>query len=139
MNWILDAFSTEPKVFQRFQGEPSLGCPVVTLGGNNTSGDVIGKPVFEDKRRRTLSAELLPVKQLLCQVEVVDEEVIFARNGDSGQRVFGHPRVEDEVNDPFPEVEEGKAAKKGESGRSWRQLLPLSQDENEGGGKKEEK
>ena len=109
------------------------------MSGNNPSGDVVGKAVFEDKRWRILSAELLLLKQLLCQVEVVDEEEIFTRNRNRGQRMLGHPRVENEVNNSFPEVEKGKTAKEGKLGRAWRQLMPLSQDENEGGCKKEEK
>ena len=91
----------------------------MALGGNDSSGDVIRKPVFEDKRRRVLPTELLLVKQLLGQVEVIDEEEIFARNRDSGQGVLGHPGIEDKVNDPFLEVEEGKAAKEREPGRAW--------------------
>ena len=50
MNRVLDAFSTESEVFQRFEREPPLGRPVVTMGGNDSSGNVVRKPVFEDKR-----------------------------------------------------------------------------------------
>ena len=49
----------------------------MALGGNDSSGDVIWKPVFQDKRWRVLPTELLLVKQLLGQIEVVDEKEVF--------------------------------------------------------------
>ena len=137
MNRILETFATETEIFQGFQRESSLRCPMVTLGGCDSSGDVVGKPVPANKWWRILPTELLLVKQLLGQVEVVDEEEIPAKNGDGGQGVGSHLGVEHEVQHSFLEVEEGKAAKERELWGAWWQLLPFSQEEYKVGGKKQ--
>ena len=51
---------------------------MVTLGGDDSSGDVVWKPVFPDEWRWILATELLLVEQLPGEIEVVDEEEVPA-------------------------------------------------------------
>ena len=73
MDRALNALSTEAKIFECLEGEPSLGRPLGTLGEDNASRNVVPEPDFPNQLVRISSTKLLLLEELFCQVEVIDD------------------------------------------------------------------
>ena len=87
MDRTFDALSSKAKIFQRFDGEFLLGRPMGPLSPADASGNVVPEPALQKQRVRSFPAELLLLKQLLCNLEVVDQVDLHLAQLDQGKRV----------------------------------------------------
>ena len=138
VNRLLDAFPTKTEVFQRLEGEPPLSAPVKSLSVDDSQRDWMVEPVLQQELVARSSVELLPLEEILAQLEVVDDMEDLGAKCDCSNPMGSDMGVKGPAGHPFGDVEEGQTAQEWE-GRGARRLLSSPQQDEDGKEEEEDK
>ena len=134
---LLNAFPTKTEVLQRLEGEPPLSAPVKSLGVDDSQGDWVIEPVNQQELVTGPSIELLPLKEILAQLKVIEDMERLGPKRDRSDPMGSDMWVEGPAEHTLGDIEEGKTAQEWE-GRGAGRLLSSSQQDEDGKEKEED-
>ena len=111
---LLDAFPTKTEVLQRLEGEPPLSAPVKSLGVDDSQRDWVIEPVNQQELVTGPSIELLPLKEILAQLKVIEDMERLGPKRDRSNPMGSDMWVEGPAEHTLGDIEEGKTAQEWE-------------------------
>ena len=134
---LLDAFPTKTEVLQRLEGEPPLSAPVKSLGVDDSQRDWVIEPVNQQELVTGPSIELLPLKEILAQLKVIEDMEHLGPKCDGSNSMGSDTWVEGPAEHTLGDIKEGQTAQEWE-GRGAGRLLSSSQQDEDGKEKEED-